>query len=42
MEASAGISGPFVNVIEASILFFVAAPIVIRWIYFRWRRSRTA
>jgi len=42
MEASAGISGPFVSVIEASILFFVAAPIVIRWIYFRWRRSRTA
>ena len=42
MEASAGISGPFVNVIEASILFFVAAPIVIRWIYFRWRRSRAA
>ena len=42
MEASAGISGPFVNVIEASILFFVAAPIIIRWIYFRWRRSRAA
>src|ERR671936_773724 len=42
MEASAGISGPFVNVIEASILFFVAAPIVICWIYFRWRRSRSA
>jgi ABC-type uncharacterized transport system permease subunit len=42
MEAVAGISGPFVSVIEATILFFVAAPIVIRWIYFRWRRTRIA
>ncbi len=42
MEAVAGISGPFVSVIEATILFFVAAPIVIRWIYLRWRRARMA
>lgn len=42
MEASAGISAPFVSVIEAAILFFVAAPIVIRWLYFRWRRGVVA
>lgn len=42
MEAVAGISGPFVSVIEAAILFFVAAPMIIRWIYFRWRRARIA
>ncbi|GAC1394911.1 MAG: ABC transporter permease [Chloroflexota bacterium] len=38
MEISAGISAPFVSVIEASILFFVAAPVVVRWLYFRWGR----
>lgn len=38
MELNAGISGPFVSVIEATVLFFVAAPVVIRWLYFRWRR----
>lgn len=42
MEATAGISAPFVSVIEAAILFFVAAPVVIRWIYFRWNRTRAA
>jgi simple sugar transport system permease protein len=36
LEATAGISAPFVSVIEASILFFVAAPVVIRWIYRNW------
>jgi ABC-type uncharacterized transport system permease subunit len=39
MEQTAGISAPFVSVIEASILFFVAAPVIIRWIYFRWNRT---
>ena len=38
LEASAGISGPFVSIIIAAVLFFVAAPVIIRWIYFRWGR----
>jgi simple sugar transport system permease protein len=38
MEVTAGISAQFLSVIEAAILFFVAAPVVIRWIYFRWGR----
>jgi general nucleoside transport system permease protein len=41
MELNAGISGPFVSVIEAAILFFVAAPVIIRWLYFRWNLRRT-
>ena len=40
MEETAGISGPFVSVIEAAILFFVAAPVIIRWLYFWWERRR--
>lgn len=40
MELTAGISGPFVSVIEAAVLFFVAAPVIIRWLYFSWRRRR--
>jgi len=40
MEGSTGIGAPFVSVIEASILFFVAAPVIIRFIYFRWNRGR--
>jgi ABC-type uncharacterized transport system permease subunit len=40
MELTAGISAPFVKVIEATILFFVAAPVVIRWLYFSWNRGR--
>jgi len=40
MEQTAGISGPFVSVIEATVLFFVAAPVVIRWIYSRRKRGR--
>ena len=42
MELTAGISGPFVSVIEAAVLFFVAAPVIIRWLYFRWGRRRAA
>ncbi|MCA1598918.1 MAG: ABC transporter permease [Chloroflexi bacterium] len=42
MEQVAGISAPFASVIEAAILFFVAAPVIIRWIYFRWNRGRSA
>lgn len=42
MEQTAGISAPFASVIEAAILFFVAAPVIIRWIYFRWNRGRRA
>ena len=42
MELNAGISGPFVSVIEASILFFVAAPVIIRWLYFSWGRRKSA
>jgi ABC-type uncharacterized transport system permease subunit len=38
LELSAGISAPFVRVIEATILLFVAAPVVIRWTYFNWPR----
>ena len=42
MEQVAGISAPFASVIEAAILFFVAAPVIIRWVYFRWNRGRSA
>jgi ABC-type uncharacterized transport system permease subunit len=42
MEMSSGISGPFVSVIEACILFFVAAPVIIRWLYFGWGKRLTA
>jgi ABC-type uncharacterized transport system permease subunit len=41
MEMNAGISGPFVSVIEATVLFFVAAPVIIRWLYFGWYKRRT-
>lgn len=40
MEMNAGISGPFVSVIEATVLFFVAAPVIIRWLYFGWSTRR--
>lgn len=42
MEQTAGISAPFVSIIIAVVMFFVAAPVVIRWIYFRWGRSSAA
>lgn len=42
MELTAGISAPFVSVIEACILFFVAAPVIIRWLYFSWGKRRAA
>lgn len=42
MELNAGISGPFVSIIEAAILFFVAAPVVIRWLYYRRLPRRPA
>jgi len=38
MEQTTGIGAPFASVIEATVLFFVAAPVVVRFIYFRWRR----
>jgi len=40
MEQTAGISAPFVSVVEATILFFVAAPVVIRWLYLSWGTRR--
>ncbi len=40
MEQSTGISAPFASVIEATILFFVAAPVIIRFLYFGWYRTR--
>ena len=40
MEQSTGISAPFASVIEATILFFVAAPVIIRFLYCGWYRTR--
>lgn len=40
MEQSTGISAPFASVIEATILFFVAAPVIVRFLYFGWYRTR--
>jgi simple sugar transport system permease protein len=47
MEQLAGVNEPFFLVIQATILFFVAAPIVIRRLYFGWpgylaRRSQAS
>lgn len=40
MEVTAGISAPFVSIVEAAILFFVAAPAIMRWLYLSWGKRK--